>query len=452
MSEKLSSKAHDVVPSTKTLSREMVAQLSERLAEPDWMREKRHIAWSIFEEIPMPSAQDEHWRRTNLRAVKWDELRLPEATYTESIFSPERLSGELRSMGDMNERVAGRLILLNGNVVWREVMPEVAAQGVLFTDLVSAVHHYPDLVQQYSMRGVAPSEGKFAALNGALWNGGAFVYVPRGVKIEQPFEIFIGLRGNNVALFPRILVVVEPGASATVVEDSFSLDHAGQAFSAGVSEIITGEGASVTYGELQRWGERVFSCNTRRALHSAQSHVTWDLGYLGGHLSKTFVDSMLMEEGASCQVYGVYFARGNQHIDLDLAVHHIARHTHADLLVKGVAQDQGRAVFRGLIRIDRAGQQADSYLKNDNLILSEHARIDSIPSLIIDANDVRASHGAIVGHLDEEHIFYLQSRGIPRAFAVRLVTESFFASVLERIEQEHIRRKLTEAVASKLEG
>jgi Fe-S cluster assembly protein SufD len=195
----------------------------------------------------------------------------------------------------------------------------------------------------------------------------------------------------------------------------------------------------------------VFSFNTRRALQNTQSHVAWNLGYLGGRLSKTFVDSTLADDGASCQVYGVYFVRNQQHIDLDLAVHHVARHTRADLLVKGVAQERGRAVFRGLIRIDRAGQQADSYLKNDNLILSDHARVDSIPSLIIDANDVRASHGATVGRIDEEHIFYLQSRGIPRVLAVRLVTESFFASVLERMGEENIRRKMTEAVVSKLE-
>jgi len=452
MSERLSSKAYDVVPSTKTFSRETVAQLSERLAEPGWMREKRHAAWSIFEEIPMPSAQDEHWRRTDLRAVKWDELRLPDGTYVERAPSPIHPPEELRGLWDTPEQVAARLVLLNGRPVWHEIKPEVIAQGVLFMDLVLAVQQYPNLVQRHFMRGVVPGEGKFAALNSALWNSGAFVYIPRGVKIEQPFEIFLGLKGNNTALFPRILVVVEAGASATVVESSFSLDHAGQAFSAGVSEIITGEGASVTYGELQRWGEHVFSCNTRHALHSAQSHVTWNLGYLGGRLSKTFVDSTLADDGASCQVYGVYFVRNHQHIDLDLAVHHIARHTQADLLVKGAAQDQGRAVLRGLIRIDRSGQQTDSYLKNDNLILSEHARIDSIPSLIIDANDVRASHGATVGHLDEEQIFYLQSRGIPRMLAVRLVTESFFASVLERMGEENIRRKMTEAVVSKLEG
>ncbi|MGQ9785443.1 MAG: Fe-S cluster assembly protein SufD [Anaerolineae bacterium] len=451
MAEKHFSKTRDIILPVKTFSRETVTRLSEELAEPDWMREKRYIAWSLFEEMPMPTPQDEHWRRTDLRAIKWDELKLPESVHAEQMHSSERLPEELHSILSAGGRVAGRLVLLNGNVVWHELMPEAAAQGVLLMDLTSAVHDHPNLVQRHFMRGVAPSEGKFAALNGALWKGGAFIYIPQGVKIEQPFEIVIGLKGNNIALFPRVLIIAEAGASATVIEELLSLDHADQAFSAGVSEIITGEGASVTYGELQRWREHVFSCNTRRALHSAQSHVTWDLGYLGGRLSKTFVDSTLMEDGASCQVYGVYFVRDHQHIDLDLAVHHIARHTHADLLIKGAAQERGRAVFRGLIRIDQSGQQTDSYMKNDNLILSEQARIDSIPSLIIDANDVRASHGATVSRLDEEHIFYLQSRGIPRAPAVRLVTEGFFASVLERMEQEHIRHKLMEAVISKLE-
>ncbi len=451
MGDNLVSRTHNTTLPAEIFAREMVARLSEEREEPDWMREKRHIAWSLFEEIPMPASQDEHWRRTNLNTVKWDALRLPESIHPEPAPSPGRLFEELHVALNPAEHVAGRLVMLNGHVVWHELQPKVAAQGVLFMDLTAAVHHHPDLVRQHLMQAVTPGEGKFAALNGALWNGGAFVYIPRDVKVEQPFEIVIGLQGNNTALFPRVLIIAEAGASAVVVEELVAPDHADQAFSAGVSEIITGAGASITYAELQRWGEHVFACNTRRAVQSAHSHVTWNLGYLGGRLSKTFVDSALREDGASCQVYGIYFVRGRQHIDLDLAVHHVARHTYADLLIKGAAHERGRAVFRGLIHIDRVGQQADSYLKNDNLILSKDARIDSIPSLIIDANDVRASHGATVGHLDEEHVFYLQSRGISRALAVRLVTESFFASVLERIEQEHIRRKLTEAVISKLE-
>lgn len=451
MSDKHPSSTRDVALPVKTFSREMVARLSEALAEPDWMREKRHIAWSLFEEMPMPTTQDEHWRRTDLRAVKWDVLRLPESASVERASSFARLPEALRDVLSPGEKVAGRLVVLNGSVVWHELKPEVAAQGVFFTDLVSAVRHHPDLVQRCFMQSVAPGEGKFAALNGALWNVGAFLYIPRGVRIETPFEIIIGLQGDHIALFPRVLIIADAGASATVLEDLVSLDRADQAFSVGVSEIVTGEGASITYGELQRWREDVLGCNMRRAVQSAQSYVAWNLGYLGGRLSKTFVDSTLMGDGASCQVDGIYLVRGRQHIDLDLAVHHIARHTRADLLIKGVAQERGRAIFRGLIRIDRNGQQTDSYLKNDNLILSEHARIDSIPGLVIDANDVRASHGATVGRLDEEHIFYVQSRGIPRALAVRLVTESFFASVLERITHEHIRHRLTEAVTAELD-
>ncbi|PWH14959.1 MAG: Fe-S cluster assembly protein SufD [Ardenticatenia bacterium] len=451
MKDNLVSSTHAITLPAEIFSREMVARLSERLAEPDWMREKRHIAWSLFEEMPMPTPQDEHWRRTNLGAVKWNALRLPESIYAGSAPSSGRLLEELNVALSPGEHIAGRIVMSNGNVIRHELRPEVAAQGAVLMDLTAAVRHHPDLVRQYLMQAVAPGEGKFAALNGALWNAGALVYIPRDVRIEQPFEIIIELQGDNTALFPRVLIIAEAGASAVVIEELVSSDHIDQAFSAGVSEIITGEGASITYAELQRWGEQVFACNTRRAVQSAQSHVTWNLGYLGSRLSKTFVDSTLREDGASCQVHGIYFARDRQHIDLDLAVHHVARHTQADLLIKGAAQERGRAVFRGLIRIDRVGQQTDSYLKNDNLILSKDARIDSIPSLIIDANDVRASHGATVGHLDEEHIFYLQSRGISRALAVRLVTESFFASVLERIEQAHIRRKLTEAVISKLE-
>ncbi len=451
MSEKILQITTDVALSHGIFTRQTMAQLSEQLEEPDWLQERRHIAWSLFEDMPMPTLQDEHWRRTDLRAIKWGALELPDIASVERASSLELIPERLRSALDTRQQTAGRLVLLNGYVVWQEADPEVTSQGVLVTDLLTAARQYPELVQEHLMRGVTPGEGKFVALNSALWNGGAFIYVPRGVKIAQPFEIILGLAGQNIAVFPRTLLIAEADASVTVIEDMVSLDHAGQAFSAAVSEIIAGERASVTYAELQRWGEHVFSCNTRRAVHSAQSHVTWDLGYLGGRLHKTFLDSILAADGASCMINGVYLARNHQHIDLDLTVHHSARHTQADLLIKGAARDRGRAVLRGLIRIDQSGQQADSYLKNDNLILSDRARIDSIPSLVIDAHDVHASHGATVARIDEEHIFYLQSRGISRELATRLLIEGFFASVLGRVEQEDIRRRFAEAVASRLD-
>jgi Fe-S cluster assembly protein SufD len=431
-------------------TRQAVSDLSQRRGEPDWMRDKRLVAWSLFEDMPMPTTRDEHWRRTDLRPLKWGALRLPEGGAVARVAAPSALPVPLRAALDEAEAAAGRLVLLNGHVLWHELSPDLAAQGVIFTDMAGAVREHADLVRQYFMTEcVAPGAGKFAALHGALWDGGAFVYIPEGVQVEQPFEVVVGLEGEGSTTFPHTLIVAGRQSVVTLIEESLSLDRAQQALNSGVTEIIAGDGSQVTHVDVQRWGEHVFNFNTRRALHRPDSRVVWETGQLGGRLSKTWVDSLLIGDGAVSQFNGVYFVNGRQHLDLDTLAHHVGRGTTGDLLLKGAARDRGRAVFRGMIRIEKSGQQADSYLKSDNLILGEHARIDSIPGLVIDANDVRASHGATVGRLDEEHLFYLQCRGIRRATAERLVVEGFFASVFDRMSQERVRRKLATAIKDK---
>jgi Fe-S cluster assembly protein SufD len=178
----------------------------------------------------------------------------------------------------------------------------------------------------------------------------------------------------------------------------------------------------------------------------------WETGQLGGRLTKTYVDNVLKGNGSSAEFNGVYFMSDKQHVDLDTLTHHIGLSTGGDLLLKGALRDNARAVFQGMIKIDPNGQQTNSYLKNENLLLSDHARADSIPSLEIDANDVRASHGATVSRVDEEYIFYLQSRGIPRSTAVRMIVEGFFSSIFDRMSQERVRQKLSAAVSEKIGG
>jgi Fe-S cluster assembly protein SufD len=194
----------------------------------------------------------------------------------------------------------------------------------------------------------------------------------------------------------------------------------------------------------------VYNFNTKRAVHRPDSVMVWESGQLGGRLTKTYVDSLLVGNGSSAEFNGVYFMSGNQHVDLDTLTHHIGLSTGGDLLLKGAVRDTARAVFQGMIRIDPNGQQTNSYLKNENLILTDGARADSIPSLQIDANDVRASHGATVSRIDEEYIFYLQSRGIRRSTAVRMIVEGFFSSVFDRMRDERVREKLAAAVSAKI--
>ena len=433
--------------------RELALDLSQALDEPAWMAQKRQVAWSLFAELPLPTTRDEDWRRTDLRPIKWAGLRLPDAVGIprNSATSLAELPEALRTALDAGQPAAGRLAIVNGQVVYHELDSSLVNQGVIFIDMANALRQYSHLVQPYFMTEcVAPSDGKFAAMHAAFWQGGAFIYVPRDVQIEQPFQVAIAQQGEGVATFPHTLIISERGAALTCIEETLSLDAARQTLNVGVVEIIAGDGSQVTYVDVQRWGEHVFNFNTKRAVQRPDSRVVWDIGQLGGRLTKTYLDNVLSGNGSATELNAVYFLSGRQHLDLDTLTHHIGRGTSGDLLAKGAVTDAARAVFQGMIKIEPSGQQTNSYLKNDNLLLSERARADSIPGLQIDANDVRASHGATLGRADEEHIFYLQSRGIPRPAAVRLIVEGFFASVFGRMSQERVRAKLSAAVAAKL--
>ncbi|MFQ5611852.1 MAG: Fe-S cluster assembly protein SufD [Anaerolineae bacterium] len=454
MSEAITAtKPQDKLLRAGVFNRELVEALSAELNEPGWLAERRRVAWGVFEETPLPTIYDEHWRRTDIRKIKWHKFRPADGSAARRVDKLADLPHNLRSALDQGKPAAGRIALINDRPAYLELDPDLAGQGVIFTDLQTAARQHPELVEPYLMTEAVPaSDGKFPALNGALWRAGVFIYVPKDVVVEHPFQAAITLDGEGAAVFPRTLIVAEQFSAVDYIEETFCADGAGQALNAGVVEIYAKEAAQVRYVDVQRWGRQVYNFNTRRALCSNDSLIIWDSGQLGGGLTKSYVDGILRGDGSSMEYQGVYFADEKQHLDIDALMHHIGLSTGGDLVLYGALKDQAQVVFRGLIKIDPSGQQTNSYLKNENLLLSETCRADSIPSLEIDANDVRASHGATVGQIDEEYIFYLQSRGIPRSTAVRMVVEGFFSIVFDRMGNERVKEKLFEAASAKMKA
>ncbi|KPL84814.1 hypothetical protein SE15_05490 [Thermanaerothrix daxensis] len=406
----------------------------------------RDQAWRLFESLPMPDPKDEAWRRTDISGLQAETFRLPQpdayldlAPLDESLLSP--LAGEAH---------AGQVVLLPGGV--RTSLNEsLQAQGVVFTDLLSAERDHADLLEARLGKIVRPEEGKFAAMAAALAHTGVFLYVPRGVVIEQPLHSLLWGPGVGLAHISHLVIWVEDEASVTYVHEYASpTEEGGQTLHVGLVEVYVGEGANLRFVELQSWGEHVWNFTHERVRVARQGNVDWVFGAMGGHVTKNFAELDLVGEGSTGRMSGFYFTDGDQHLDYDSQQNHLAPHTTSDLLFKGALLDRSRVVWQGMIYVAPGAFKTDGYQANRNLVLSRQARADSIPGLEILADDVRCTHGATVGKIDPEQIFYLRARGIPEVEAKRLIVEGFFDPIMQRIPFEGVRARFQEAIQRKM--
>ena len=299
----------------------------------------------------------------------------------------------------------------------------------------------------------SPVSDALSALHAAFWTGGVFLYVPKGVKVDDALFHLVGLSSSGSVDLNHTLVVLEDGAEATLVQETAGKGRGdAPALHCGAVELFVGRGAKLRFVNIQNWDLGTWHFSRERAIVGADAQLQWTVGALGSRLSKVNQEVALAGEGASAQVNGVMFTSARQHLAYFTRQDHQAPHTTSDLLYKTGLKDHSRVVWKGMIRVDKPAQKTDAYQKNDSLILSENSRADSIPGLEIEANDVRCTHGATAGRVDEEMVFYLQSRGIKRDEAVRLIVEGFFANVYDRITLEPVRETLRQAVADKLES
>lgn len=412
------------------------------------IRSYRLRAWVLFERLPMPTTNDEPWRRTDLRGMNSGVFRLPSQVDLERLRLPEPPENLLRPLAG---EAHGGQIVITAHGARVELDDSLRQKGVIFTDLRTAEHEYPHLVEHVLGQIVHPEEGKFAALAGALAQTGLFIYIPPGVQVEKPLHSILWGAGVNLAYIDHILVWVDRGASLTYVHESASHTEAdGQAFHAGIVEILVDEGANFRFVELQSWGEHVWNFSHERVRVEREANLDWIFGAIGSHLTKNFSELDLAGQGASGRMSGFYFTDGVQHLDHDTQQNHLAPHTTSDLLFKGALRDKSRSVWQGMIYVAPGAQKTDGYQANRNLVLSKQARADSIPGLEIMADDVRCTHGATVGKIDADQVFYLRSRGIPYREAERLIVEGFFDPIMQRIPFEGVRTRFQDAIMDKM--
>ncbi len=405
----------------------------------------RAKAWETFERIPYPTLKDEPWRRTDIRGLK-DDFELPNPGAFEDLPAiPERLLKPL-----VSDQHGGQIVLLPGGMQ-KDLNPEIAENGVIFTDLEIAAQHHPAELSKALGQVVKPDEGKFAALVSALSRNGVFVYVPKGVQVEQPLHSVMWAPGDGLAHFSHLLIWLEEGASLTYVHEAASPKNAGgQILHGGVVEIHVGEGANLRFVELQSLGDNVWNFTHERARVERDGEIDWIFGAIGTRLTKNFSDLDLAGQGANGRMSGFYFSDGSQHLDHDTQQNHLAPHTTSDLLFKGALKGDSRSVWQGMIYVAPGAQRTDGYQANRNLVLSDRARADSIPGLEIMADDVRCTHGATVGKIDPDLVFYLRSRGIPAEQAERLVVDGFFDPIMQRIPFDGVRERFHQAIQEKM--
>jgi len=377
------------------------------VSEPAWLAGKRAAAREVYESLPVPTNREEAWRYTNLRGYDPDLLPVEPLALT--------LSGE-------------------------------APDGVRFQSLASAVAESPDLLERHLGSVVADSE-KFAAANQAGWQDGVFLHVAPGVHVDEPLRAMVELAHEDTAQLYRALIVLEPGARATFTEEFVATVRGSLNV---VVELVVGDGATLEYVTTQRHHPEARQFGTHRATVGRDAELDWVVLGLGGTRAKSRMESYLAGRGANVKVTGAYFLTGSEHADYDTTQEHASPDTTSDLFFKGVLADSARAVWRGVIQVDKGAQRTDAYQENRNLLLSHDAHADSIPGLEIEANDVRCTHGATIGQLDKLQVFYLMSRGLSHTEAQRLIVRGFFEPVLERIASAEVRETLASALEARI--
>jgi Fe-S cluster assembly protein SufD len=433
-------------------SRSAVEELSRSKGEPDWLLEKRLQAWEVYERTPAPLG-----RRGDLGTLRafanfrFQDLR-PYTSTTTGAALPPAIQRSLEQA--LVSQRSGLVIQHNGSVVHTELSEELRAQGVLLTSLENAVREHPELVQPHLMTNCVPVDAdKYTALHAALWTGGIFLYVPEGVEINDPILTQIWVDEPGAATFAHTLIIADQQSSVRFVQE---LDSDGPDTSAllvhSINEVYAKSAARVEFSNLQDLGQHVWHITHKNAVHEKDGSTTWVLADLGSKVMLSHIGVDLLGDGTAGELVGVFFTDRDQRYAIKTLSHHNALNTNAETLVHGVLTDEARVEFDGMIRIEPGAQYTASFLSDHTLLLSDDCRAESIPGLEIGANEVSASHGATTGKIDEEQLFYLMVRGIPRAESERIIVQGFFEPVLQRIPLENLRIRLRRSIIQRMRG
>jgi len=410
-----------------------------------WLDDKREEARQAYESQETPT----RWRRSGFWTTSLRKLDLGalEPRHHEPV---DELPGIVAdTLGDDD---LGALVIQRGaSTVHTYLDPGLAEQGVIVTSLERAVEEHSELVREWYMRRLSPKEGKFAAAAAAFWTGGVFVYVPKGLKLDKPIQSVYLIDEPGTAQYAHTLAVIGENSECSFREYCLGVPFEGQALHAGGFELYAQAGSQVQVAHFQDWGPgEVYDISIKRVEIGRDAHVGWVPVHLGGRLTKQTLDIITAEQGSDMRHTGLYFTERDEVLDLFTSDKHEQGHTTGDTVWKGALTGSSKASYEGLIHIVKDAQETHTYLQTHQMLLSKDAKGDAIPSLIVQTDNVSASHGGTVGELDEDQIFYMMTRGLPRAEAVRILVEGYFEEVVQRLNDEGLQALVRRRIAEKL--
>lgn len=424
--------------SRKGLDEEMVTQISDIKGEPEWMKEFRLKSLEYFWNRPTPTWGGDlsdldyndiyYYVRASESAGKtWDDVPEYIKNTFEKLGIPEAERKFLAGVGAQYE----------SEVVYHSLREDLENQGVIFLDMDAALKEYPEIVKQYMGTIIPPNDNKFAALNSAVWSGGSFVYVPKGVKVEIPLQAYFRINAENMGQFERTLIIVEEDAYVHYVEGCTAPTYTTNSLHSAVVEIIVKEGGRCRYTTIQNWSKNTYNLVTKRAAAYKNATMEWVDGNLGSKLTMKYPAVWLMEPGARGEVLSVAFATDDMHQDAGAKMTHVAPNTSSQIISKSISKGTGRSTYRGLVKVHKGASNVKANVVCDALLLDEESRTDTYPYMEIEEEQVSIGHEATVSKVAEEQLFYLQSRGVSEADAMSMIVSGFIEPVAKELPLEY---------------
>jgi Fe-S cluster assembly protein SufB len=433
------SKAENYVfKSRKGLSHEIVEEISEMKGEPQWMRDFRHKSLDLFLKRPMPTwgadlseidFDDIYYyiKPTQQAGQSWDDLPAEIKDTFEQLGIPEAERKYLAGVGAQYE----------SEVIYHKVREDLEKLGVIFVDPGTALREHEDLFRKYFSTVIPPNDNKFAALNSAVWSGGSFIYVPKGVRIEIPLQAYFRINAKNMGQFERTLIIADEDSYVHYVEGCTAPTYSSDSLHSAVVEIIVHKNARVRYTTIQNWSKNVYNLVTKRAVAYGGATMEWVDGNLGSKITMKYPAVWLMEPHARGEVLSVAMASDGQHLDAGGKVVHVAPDTSSQIVSKSISKGTGRSSYRGLLKVQKGAPRVKSNVRCDALLLDEKSRTDTYPYIEIEEEDVEVGHEATVSKVGEEQLFYLMSRGLTESEAYTMIVSGFIEPVAKELPLEY---------------